>query len=160
MLFDTAWHDVGLVARSRPQNKPWRLTTDKHHGKRGLVDPLVPLLAPVPGIAGVISIVNLLSHAVLSDPLASLVCSVSVGVYKILIHLLDHFAQSWCYGSTICRWRTVAWLSDRRKQFVLDYNVLGPPRYSNQPRTIGKGRSDFYANAPDQRPVCQGTYDI
>ncbi|CCO29886.1 hypothetical protein BN14_03907 [Rhizoctonia solani AG-1 IB] len=50
--------------------KPLELTAVT---KRGLLDNLVPLLAPVPGIAGVIDIVGGLSRAVLSEPLASLI---------------------------------------------------------------------------------------
>ncbi|KAJ1306686.1 hypothetical protein OPQ81_007678 [Rhizoctonia solani] len=89
MLFDSAWRGfqhstpgtvdlkrgLTLEMRSRHrghQSKPLELTV---FNKRGLLDNLVPLLAPVPGIAGVINIVGGLSRAVLSEPLASLIVS-------------------------------------------------------------------------------------
>ncbi|KAG9128138.1 hypothetical protein FRC07_004480 [Ceratobasidium sp. 392] len=48
-----------------------------HSHKRGLVDPLIPLLSSVPGLPGIIDLVNMASHAVLSEKLASLIISSS-----------------------------------------------------------------------------------
>ncbi|KAG8727295.1 hypothetical protein FRC12_022630 [Ceratobasidium sp. 428] len=46
-----------------------------HSHKRGIVDPLIPLLCSVPGLPGIIDLVNVASHAVLSEKLASLIIS-------------------------------------------------------------------------------------
>ncbi|KAG8685056.1 hypothetical protein FRC08_013324, partial [Ceratobasidium sp. 394] len=46
-----------------------------HSHKRGIVDPLVPLLSAVPGVPGIIDLVNVASHTVLSEKLASLIVS-------------------------------------------------------------------------------------
>lgn len=51
--------------------KPLELTTFK----RGLIDPVVPLLGSIPGVGGVISLMNMVTHAVFSDTLASLIIS-------------------------------------------------------------------------------------
>ncbi|CAE6529513.1 unnamed protein product [Rhizoctonia solani] len=81
MLFDPTWngfqHSVPVDLR-RDLNSESRMKRRGHPldlARRGLMDSLVPLLAPIPGIAGVIDIVGSLSHVVLSNTLASLIIS-------------------------------------------------------------------------------------
>ncbi|KAG8719637.1 hypothetical protein FRC08_002365 [Ceratobasidium sp. 394] len=58
------------------QGQALELTAFKRDlGERGLLDPLVPLAGGLPGVAGVIGLVNMLSHTVLSDTLANLIIS-------------------------------------------------------------------------------------
>ncbi|KAG8745007.1 hypothetical protein FRC10_009115 [Ceratobasidium sp. 414] len=46
-----------------------------HSHKRAIVDPLIPLLGNIPGVPGIIDLVNVASHVVLSEKLASLIIS-------------------------------------------------------------------------------------
>ncbi|KAG8746381.1 hypothetical protein FRC12_014293 [Ceratobasidium sp. 428] len=71
-------------AHHHHQGQAMELTAFKRIlAERGLLDPLVPLAGSLPGVAGVIGLVNMLSHTVLSDTLANLIISPTAGAMSI-----------------------------------------------------------------------------